>query len=104
MSSISSQSEPPQDIPVPKEISLREGQSRMAELEALGERAKRIFAVCRWAGVIAVIEMTDGYDSAMEVVKKGPQEFMPNEDEWALDNLSESAKVAINYIEAGETP
>jgi hypothetical protein len=87
------------ELPTPDEV-----QSRMAELEALGERAKRIFATARWAGVVAVTEMSDGYEAAMEVVRAGPQQFLPDPEEWGPERLSESARVAIEYIETGQTP
>lgn len=75
-----------------------------AALAELDDRAKRIFAVGRWSGIIAVTEMVEGYDSAMRVVEEGPQRFYPAEDEWGPDKISKSALIAIAYVEEGTTP
>lgn len=64
------------------------------------ERAKRAYAVMRWAAVIAVVELRDGYDAAMEVVDAGPAQFQPDDTEWANLNLAQT--VGINYIEGAK--
>jgi hypothetical protein len=73
-----------------------------AALHEANERSKRIFATCRWAGIVAVTEMSDGYDAAMRVVAEGPAKFLPTEDEW--DRINTTARIAINYVESGATP
>lgn len=62
-------------------------------------RERRIFATCRWAGVVAVTEMADGYDAAMQIVTEGPDRFLPDDEDW--EKINETARVAINYIENG---
>jgi hypothetical protein len=68
----------------------------------LGDRAKRIFAVGRWAGVVAITEMRDGYDAAQRVVMEGPQVYYPTDDDF--DRINLTSKIAINYVESGATP
>ena len=62
-------------------------------------RARRIFAACRWAGIVAVTEMVEGYDAAMRVVQDGPQPFMPDDDDWVPEKMVPSVGIAINFIE-----
>lgn len=65
------------------------------------QRARRIFATCRWAGVIAITEMASGFDAAMAVVATGPADFLPDEEDFA--KINETGQVAIRYIETGST-
>lgn len=65
------------------------------------ERQKRIYATMRWAGVIAVTEMRDGFDAAMEIVSDGPERFMP--DEHDMERINSTAVTAITFIETGRT-
>lgn len=61
------------------------------------ERARRIFATMRWAGVIAVTEMVDGYDNAMKIVEEGPERFLPDDEDY--EKINETGIKAIAYIE-----
>lgn len=63
------------------------------------DRAKRIYATMRWAGVIAVTEMSEGFESALRVVEEGPERFMPDDEDFG--NINATAVRAIAYIENG---
>lgn len=65
------------------------------------QRQKRIYATMRWAGVVAVTEMRDGFEAAMEVVEAGPEQFMP--DDADMERINSTAVTAITFIETGRT-
>lgn len=88
----------PTTLPTPNDIT-----TAGAELLVLDDRARRIFATLRWAGIVAITETVEGYDAAMRVVHAGPAEFLPPDEDWSLEKLSQSAVIAITYIE-GTTP
>lgn len=69
-------------------------------LDALNDREKRIYAAMRWSGVVAIIEMRDGYDAAMEVVNEGPARFLPTEAEW--EKINDTGRRGIDFVEGRE--
>lgn len=70
------------------------------EVRFLGERAKRVYAVMRWASTVALTELRDGYEAALEVVNEGPARFMPTDEEFEQINLA--GTVGINFVEGGQ--
>lgn len=63
-------------------------------------RARRVYAVSRWAAAVAITELRDGYDAAMVVVEAGPAQFEVDDEDWG--SINASAQIAINYVEGAQ--